>query len=93
MTAATITSKGQITIPAEIRTAHGLQPGHRLVFFTRLDGTLGVRVSKPHRDSGQGMIAHLGPPMTIEDMDEAIGAAIAEARSPKKTDESETGEP
>ncbi len=34
MTAATVTSKGQITIPADIRSAHGLEPGHKLIFFT-----------------------------------------------------------
>jgi antitoxin PrlF len=36
MSEATITSKGQITIPADVRKAMGLSTGERVV-FTRLD--------------------------------------------------------
>ncbi len=36
MSEATITSKGQITIPADVRKAMGLSSGERVV-FTRLD--------------------------------------------------------
>jgi antitoxin PrlF len=36
MSEATITSKGQVTIPAEIRKALGLAAGGRVI-FTRLD--------------------------------------------------------
>ena len=37
MSEATITSKGQITIPSEIRKSMGLSAGQRVV-FTELDG-------------------------------------------------------
>ena len=44
MLEATITSKGQVTIPADIRKALGLTAGERVV-FTRLDD--GTTVMRP----------------------------------------------
>ena len=43
MTEATLTSKGQITIPAEIRAALGLNTGERVVFTQLDDGTTVMR--------------------------------------------------
>jgi len=40
---ATMTSKGQITIPAEIRKAMGLHAGERVVFTRLDDGTTVIR--------------------------------------------------
>lgn len=40
---ATVTSKGQITIPAEVRKAMGLEPGERVVFSRLDDGTTVMR--------------------------------------------------
>ncbi len=45
MSEATVTSKGQITIPADIRKALGLTAGERVV-FTRLDDGTTVMRSK-----------------------------------------------
>jgi antitoxin PrlF len=44
MSEATMTSKGQVTIPADIRKAMGLSAGERVV-FTRLDD--GTTVMRP----------------------------------------------
>jgi AbrB family looped-hinge helix DNA binding protein len=43
MSEATMTSKGQITIPAEIRRALGLAAGERVVFTQLDDGTTIMR--------------------------------------------------
>ncbi len=39
MSETTITSKGQVTIPADIRKAMGLETGERVVFTRLEDGT------------------------------------------------------
>ncbi len=43
MSEATVTSKGQITIPAEVRKALGLSTGERVVFTLLADGTTVLR--------------------------------------------------
>lgn len=43
MSEATLTSKGQITIPAEVRKAMGLAAGERVVFTQLDDGTTVMR--------------------------------------------------
>jgi len=43
MPESTLTSKGQITIPAEIRAALGLNAGERVVFTQLDDGTTVMR--------------------------------------------------
>ena len=43
MSEATLTSKGQITIPAEVRKAMGLSAGERVVFTQLDDGTTVMR--------------------------------------------------
>jgi antitoxin PrlF len=46
MSEATITSKGQVTIPAEIRRAMGLTAGERVVFTQLDDGTTVFRAKR-----------------------------------------------
>ena len=43
MSEATLTSKGQVTIPADIRKALGLSTGERVVFTQLADGTTVMR--------------------------------------------------
>ena len=51
MTFATITSKGQTTIPKSVRDAAGLQAGDRIHFTVLPDGTIIVRAkTKSIRD-------------------------------------------
>ena len=44
MTFATLTSKGQATIPLEVRTAARLKTGDRIHFAVLADGTIILRV-------------------------------------------------
>jgi antitoxin PrlF len=46
MSEATVTSKGQLTIPADIRSALGLTTGERVVFTRLADGTTVMRVKR-----------------------------------------------
>ena len=43
---ATLTSKGQTTIPKEIRDGLGIKPGDRLTFTLLSDGTVILRAKK-----------------------------------------------
>lgn len=53
MAFATVTSKGQTTIPREVREAAGLKVGDRIHFTVLADGTILVRVKNQSiRDLG-----------------------------------------
>lgn len=53
-----ITSKGQVTIPKEIRDEFGLLPGTE-VEFASVDGELLVRKMAHGRKRGEEVVAHL----------------------------------
>ncbi len=56
MSEATVTSKGQITIPADIRTALGLTTGERVVFTQLPDGTTVMRAKRRSMTSLKGLL-------------------------------------
>jgi len=78
MATSTVTSKGQITIPKEIRERLRLRTGHRVEF--QID-TAGQVILKPrNRDvrSLYGMIrSSRKRPVTLAEMDEAIAQGAA----------------
>lgn len=76
---ATITSKGQLTIPKEVRDELNLATGTRL-YVTVRDGEV---VARPKNKRIADLAGILGKPpsgksLSIEDMDEAIMEAVAE---------------
>ena len=74
---ATVTDKGQVTVPKEIRDKTGIAPGSRLDFEVQDDGTLRVRVLTRGADSLFGLVHHPGiKPRSIEDMDQGIATAV-----------------
>jgi len=75
MSVAKVTSKGQVTIPSDIREAWQIEPGDQLVFYTGSNGRLNVRVRRPRVGAGRGVIAHDGSPISRH----ATGQAVAEA--------------
>lgn len=77
MGVAKVTSKNQITIPADVRDAFGVEAGDELVFFRKLDGGLGVRVRKARVGAGFGVLND-GQHYTLEELREAVGEAVAE---------------
>jgi antitoxin PrlF len=75
-----ITSKGQATIPKEIRDHLRLKPGDRVKFFVHPDGTV-VLLPKLPASTARGMLQRPGQRrVTVAEMEEAI-AAGATARS------------
>ena len=77
----TVTSKGQVTLPAEFRQKLGIAAGTKLTLALDDSGEARLRKSKSLRELA-GSMAHvgreLGRPLTRADFDEAITTAILE---------------
>jgi antitoxin PrlF len=74
---ATLTSKGQVTLPAEVRAALGLKPGSRTAFVQTLPGVFElVPETGSVRDLKRTVPAPVRP-VSVEDMDQSIGDATA----------------
>ena len=80
MTAATVTSKGQITIPAEVRQALQVEPGDRVEFVEVEPGRFEVVAATGSVRQLKGLFAKATKSVSIEDMNKAIGARGAAAR-------------
>jgi len=72
MTAATITSKGQITIPKDIRSLLSLQSGDRIDFVVDDQGKVSFIPVTKNVTSLKGIVAKPAKPVSIEDMDATI---------------------
>jgi antitoxin PrlF len=69
LTQTTLTSKGQTTIPKEIRDSLGLQPFDKLHFSLLSDGTVIMRAKKKSIKSVYGMLHQADrPTLSIEAM-------------------------
>jgi AbrB family looped-hinge helix DNA binding protein len=68
MPVATLTSKGQVTIPKEVRDLLALQPGDRICFEVRADGGVEVRAQTRDLMSLFGTIKPEKKGVTIEQM-------------------------
>jgi AbrB family looped-hinge helix DNA binding protein len=72
MPTATMTSKGQITIPKDVRKALGLKPGVRIDFYEVGDGEYAFRPKTGSIMDMRGCLPKLDRIVTIEEMNEAI---------------------
>ena len=77
MSAATLTSKGQLTLPKEVRAALGVGPGDRLEFVRMDDGRFAVSPAKHSIMSLKGIVPRPATAASLEDMDNAIAAGAA----------------
>jgi antitoxin PrlF len=76
---ATLTSKGQITLPKDIRDRLGLKPGDKLDFRVDEAGLITAQPRKTLRIADLFGILPAGiVPLTAEGVDEAIGEFLAE---------------
>jgi len=80
MTTATITSKGQITIPAEVRNALLVGAGDRVEFVQIEPGQYLFIAANRSVTELKGMFGKPAKTVTIEEMNRAIAARGASAR-------------
>ncbi|MGA2168798.1 MAG: AbrB/MazE/SpoVT family DNA-binding domain-containing protein [Terracidiphilus sp.] len=72
MATAAVTSKGQITIPVEVRQKLRLQAGDRVTFIENEDGDFVLKAKTGSLADVKGMWKWTGKPVTIEEMNETI---------------------
>ncbi len=85
MSFATLTSKGQITLPKLVRTQLNLKAGDRLRFEAMPDGTLIARPATRSAVSLVGILKRKGQkPVSIEDIDRGIGRDISRKHRTRK---------
>lgn len=77
MPTATVTSKGQITIPKEVRDALGLDTGHRVSFVLRENGVVEMHPENVDLMSLSGIFKPAVKGVTIADMKEAVRKGAA----------------
>jgi antitoxin PrlF len=74
---ATLTTKGQITIPKEVRDHLGVETGDRLSFVVQEDGTVIVKPITRHVRELGGLLRRPGQrPVSIDEMDRAIARHV-----------------
>lgn len=77
MQESTVTTKGQTTLPKDVRKVLGLQPGDRLRYIL-LDGEVRLLRVRPILDLEGALRRSSQDPATLEDMDEAIAAGAVD---------------
>lgn len=80
MPTATMTSKGQITIPAAVRAAMGVDSGDRVEFVEVATGRFELVAATQSVTALKGLARKPASPVSIDAMNNAIGARGARAR-------------
>ena len=77
MPRATLTSKGQITVPKPVRDALAVHPGDRLAFHIHQDGTVTVEAETIDLRSLRGAVRPRVRGVTVEAMQATIQRSAA----------------
>ncbi|MFZ2854410.1 MAG: AbrB/MazE/SpoVT family DNA-binding domain-containing protein [Rhodocyclaceae bacterium] len=80
MPTATMTSKGQITIPVIVRNILGVEAGDRVEFVQVESGRFELVAATQSVTALKGLVRKPASPVTIEAMSEAIAAQGAKAK-------------
>jgi AbrB family looped-hinge helix DNA binding protein len=80
MASATVTAKGQVTIPASVRAALGLDAGSRVEFIETGDGQFAIVPVTASVEALKGLLRKPSNPVSVEDMNAAIAEQGAKAR-------------
>jgi AbrB family looped-hinge helix DNA binding protein len=73
MPTATVTSKGQVTIPRKVREALRVRPGDRIDFVLGADGEVRVRSGEVDVSQLRGLLKRPGRrPVSLGSMEDAI---------------------
>jgi AbrB family looped-hinge helix DNA binding protein len=75
MAVATLTSKGQITMPLSVRNALGLRPGAKVDFVPEGDGFKLVPLRTDVTTLKGRFAGRVAKPVSIEAMNQAVGEA------------------
>ena len=87
MSTATMTSKGQITVPKDVRDALGLKPGSKVVFVDVGGGQYRLVARTRELSDLSGFLRRPGQtPLTLEQMEEAIAEGAASSMGPSAPD-------
>ena len=78
MSIATVTSKGQVTIPQDVRERLGIVAGTRVEFAERADGVVEFIPRTASIMDLAGALKWDGPAFTLEETDEAVGEYLGE---------------
>lgn len=73
MATATITTKGQVTIPAEVRQRLGIEAGDRIE-FVEIEGGYAIKPAIDDVRSLKGLLRKPSKAVTVDDMNAAIRA-------------------
>jgi AbrB family looped-hinge helix DNA binding protein len=85
MATATVTSKGQITIPKEVREHLGLETGDRVVFVVQSDRDIVLKPAKTDIRELHGMLYRKGQrSRSLEEMDEGIKHTLADKQARRR---------
>ena len=80
MSAATLNSKGQITIPAAVRAALGVDAGDRVEFIESAPGRFELVAATQSVRALKGLVRKPASPVSIADMNAVIARQAAKAR-------------
>ena len=72
MTTATITSKGHVTIPKDVRSRLGIGTGDRVEFVEIQDGVFQIVAATQDVQALKGIVPKPKKPVTIDEMNRAI---------------------
>jgi antitoxin PrlF len=78
MANATLTSKGQLTIPQQVRKRLKLESGDRVEFVELADGAFAIRPAVNDVRALKGLLKRPKQSVTIEDMNAAVRARGAQ---------------
>jgi len=81
---ARVTSKGQITIPVEVRNEMGIRKGDDLVFYQGLDGSMHMRVRRLRKGAGSRSFRWPDAPRTPAEVRKAITAKLDKRHCPQR---------
>lgn len=68
----TLTSKGQLTLPASVRKELNLRPGDRLDCVVREDGTIQMFPKQRSMRELRGIVPKPAKPLTLHQIDDCI---------------------
>ena len=74
----TLTSKGQITLPKEIRDVFDLKQGDKIIVENSSEDGFFLRPKTKNVMCLAGRVQYDGPPVSIEEMNQAVADALAE---------------